>query len=159
MQGSLFPGQFHYFYGGALTRGKRKTLRPLARNRPIHFVMKAGKPMLFKNRNLVASELRRLANQFGVRLYATAVNFDHIHFAAVIPGRKEYTGFIRSFTGLLARKLGKGLWKLLPFSRVLTWGKDFRQTQVYIRKNREEAEGLRPYEPRKNFYARFLRGG
>jgi len=73
---------------------------------------------------------------------------------ATTPGRKEYNAFIRSLTGLLARKLGKGLWALLPFSRVAQWGKPFRALQKYLEQNRLEAEGVMPYQKRNDWYRR-----
>lgn len=108
----------------------------------MHFVLKARESLLYANRLLLESELRRLSSKFGLRVYSIAVNFDHVHFTAVLPGRREYVGFIRALTGILARKFGKGVWRVLPYSRALTWGRDFRATQAYLQKNREEAAGI-----------------
>lgn len=84
-----------------------------------------------------------------------AVAEDHVHLVIKIGGREEYKAFIRSLTGLLARKLGKGLFALLPFTRIANWGKDFAYLKKYLRKNREEASGARAYEPRRDWYKRF----
>lgn len=135
-------------HGGELARGKRKNRRPLCPKRPLHLVLKARSSNLYNNSSWIEKDARRLALKFHLTVYSLAVNFDHIHFALRIPGRRQYAAFLRSFTGLLARKLGAGLWKLLPFTRVLAWGKDFRQVLAYLRKNREEAAGERPYEKR-----------
>ncbi len=69
-----------------------------------------------------------------------------------IPGTRDYRKFIRALTGILARKLGKNIWKMLPFTRVASWGKDFLNLKKYFHQNREEAAGRRPYRARKNWY-------
>lgn len=97
---------------------------------------------LFSNAAWIEIKARRLAQKFNLKIYALAVNFDHIHLALKIPQRREYTAFIRAFTSLLARKIGAGLWMLLPFTRVVAWGKDFRQVLSYLKKNREEVGGV-----------------
>ncbi len=153
-QHSLFPGQFHAFHGGELARGKRKGLRPLARRRPIHLTLKA-KRQIYAERRWIEGEVTRLAKRFHLKTYGIAVAGNHIHFAIEIPGRREYSAFIRALTAQIAKKLGKGLWSLTPFTRVANWGRDFKRLLDYIRKNREEASGERAYVPRKDWYRRF----
>jgi len=143
-------------HGGQLASGRRKNSRPLAKNRPIHFVLKTKRPFHTAG-PLILREARRLAGKFGLKIYDHAVASDHLHFVATIPGRKEYNAFIRSLCGLLARKLGKGLWSLSPFSRVAEWGKPFRALQKYLEQNRLEAEGVMPYQKRKDWYRRHRR--
>jgi hypothetical protein len=128
-------------------------MRPLARRKPVHLVLKAKRALSPKGM-WIELEIERLAKRFALRIYRLAIARDHIHLVIEIPGRKEYVAFIRSLTGLIARKLGKGLWHLLPFTRVASWGKDFRNLMDYLRKNLEETVGLRPYEPRRDFYKR-----
>jgi hypothetical protein len=153
MQGSLFP-KAPLFYGGEIAPGRRKTMRPLATNRPLHLVLKAG-ISLGRHEALVTRKVKRLVERFSCRVYDCAVAPDHVHLALLIPGRREYRAFIRSLSGLLARKIQKGLFVLLPFTRVVSWGRDFRLLKSYIRKNQEEASGARPYEPRRDWYCKF----
>lgn len=136
-------------------KGRRKTSRPLSKRRPIHFVLKLKRHDLFKQRKILESELTKLSQRFGLSLYGIAVNFDHVHFIAKIPARSAYNAFIRALTANLARKIGKGLWSLLPFSRILSWGRDYQQVKNYLKKNREEVTGDRPYEPRQDLYRRW----
>lgn len=96
----------------------------------------------------------RFAGKFRVKAYGVAVNHDHVHFVLKVPGRAEYIAFLRALTGAIARKFGKGLWSLLPFTRVVAWGRDFRGVLSYLKKNREEASGARPYEPRVRRYGK-----
>lgn len=152
-QHSLFiPSPLHH--GGELAAGKRKSIRPLGRKRPIHLILKSRLPMR-RHAPLIAKDAKRLAEKFSCRIYDTAVAADHVHLILTVAGRKEYRAFIRSLTGLLARKIQKGIFTLLPFSRVANWGKDFAQLKSYLRKNREEASGARPYESRQDWYRRY----
>lgn len=143
LQLSLFsaPPPVH---GGELAIGKRKVTRPLA-----------SKPILFFNRSLIKGEIRRKAERFGLKVYSVAIPANHIHLILKIPSREAYAAFVRTLTAALARRWGKGLWKWLPFTRVMAWGKDFRQMLAYLQKNRDEAEGGRAYEPRKDWYRKW----
>lgn len=141
------------FHGGSLSRGKRKTLRPLSSKHPIHLVLKAKKSLLYKNKLLLVKEIRSLEKRFSLKLYGLAVNHDHLHLVLKIKNRKNYVAFIRSFTSFVAKRLGKGIWALLPFTRVAGWGKEFRLILRYLEKNRKETMGEVPYMPRpKNRY-------
>lgn len=145
------------FHGGEIAIGKRKTRRPLCSKRPIHFVLKAHNKNLFMKRVAIERQIQSLARKIGIKIYGLVVNFDHIHFVSRIHSRRIYNRFIRSLTGILARKF-KLKWKLSPFSRVLEWGSSFKMVLRYIEKNRDEVFGLRPYEIRKNYYRRFVSG-
>lgn len=90
-------------------------------------------------------------SRFGIRTYGISVQKDHLHLLVKIPSRNLYVRFIRSLTGILSRKL-KVRWKTLPFTRVLQWGRDFHIALQYLRKNKEEVMGMRPYEIRKHRY-------
>lgn len=146
------------FHGGELKTSKRKIARPLARKRAIHFILKSGRD-IYKHASFIEALIRRQGGRFSVRVYSVAVAHDHVHFVALVPVREKYAGFIRAITGLLARKLGKGLWKFTPFTRIVAWGKDFARLLNYLRKNREEAAGTRAYEPRGDWYKRWKRSG
>jgi REP element-mobilizing transposase RayT len=155
-QYSLFPGQFHSFHGGEIAAGKRKSLRPLARNRPIHLVAKAKKS-LKQEREWIRKEAGRIADRFMIKAYRITVAEDHVHLLIQIPGRSEYSSFIRGWSAQIAKKMGRGLWLFLPFTRVASWGRDFKNLLGYLQKNEDEACGDRPYNPRKDWYKRFKR--
>ncbi len=144
------------FHGGTISLAKRrKKARPIGTKRPLHLVLKAKYRILFKHKELLYKEIYAKAAHFGLTAYGVAVNHDHVHFILRIASRSLYHGFIRALTGVIARKFGKGIWKLVPFTRVMHWGKDFRRGLAYLRKNREEASGARPYEPRTDWYAKW----
>ena len=89
------------------------------------------------------------ARRAGVRIYKFNINFDHIHLLIKLRDRRSYFRFIRAVTGLISRKLGRGLWKLRPFTPVAHWGRAFRTLKKYIQQNELEVNGLIPYQPRK----------
>jgi REP element-mobilizing transposase RayT len=120
--------------GGSLSlQGKRKTARALDCRKPLHFVLKSKKSVnLYSHRVLLRRLLFLYAKRFGVKVYKESVQKDHLHFCIKITNRQLYRGFIRSLTGVISQKLGQGLWILKPYSRVLTWGREFLNILDYI---------------------------
>ena len=158
-QQKLFEDEALLFHGGELARKKRKTLRPLDSKRALGCTLKAGRHDLLTREGWIEHEARKWARRFHVRAYEIAVNHDHIHLVLRIPSRRCYCAFIRALTAALARAFGKGLFVLLPFTRIVAWGRDFRTACAYARKNRAEAHGERPYEKRKDWYKRWRKKG
>ena len=54
-------------------------------------------------------------------------------------------------------KLQQRFWQYRPFSRILSWGRDFKTCMQYLKQNTLEAFGVIPYSPRKNYYSHWLR--
>ncbi len=133
--------------GGALSvKGKRKIARTLDRRKPLHFVLKSKQSVnLYSHRIFLRRLLFLYANSFGIRVYKESVQKDHFHFCIKIANRQLYRGFIRALAGVIAQKLGKGLWILMPYSRVVTWGRDFLGVLDYILLNDCEVGGRVPY--------------
>ena len=133
--------------GGTLSvKGKRKTARILDRSKPLHFVLKSKKNVnLYSHRILLRKVLFLYAKKCGVKVYKESVQKDHFHFCIKITNRKLYRAFIRALTGAVSQKLGKGLWILAPYSRVVTWGRDFLGVLDYILLNDCEVGGRVPY--------------
>lgn len=137
---------------------KRKTIRPLSSCKPLHLVLKAKKNVnLFKNGSLIKSNVNKYAQLFGIKIYSMTVQKDHIHLCIRIHDRNLYKSFIRSLTGVLAKHFGKGLWKLLPFTRIGQWGKGFKILKSYLLQNELEVNGIVPYQKRKNYCRRYLK--
>jgi len=152
-QASLFPVPKE-FHGGDLNRSRRKCVRPLARKRPIHLVMKAD-CLLIPARPWIQAEIRRFAARFAIKVYSLTVSPDHIHLVIEIPSRRGYVAFIRSLSSRIAKRLGKAIWKTVPFTRVAHWGRDFENLMQYLKQNDEEMRVERAYVPRKDYYRRF----
>lgn len=138
-------------YGGSLLKGRRKTERTLNSRKPMHLVLKTQSAVtLFKRKHTLQAVLRKQAKNFGVKIYSESIQTDHWHICLKITNRQLYRAFIRSLTGILARQLGKGLWRLRPYSRIVEWGRDFLNVSDYILLNTCEISGLVPYGIRKH---------
>lgn len=138
-------------HGGSLsTKGSRKTARTLDSRKPMHLVLKSKKAIvLFKNRKMLKGVLMKQAKNFGIKIYSETIQTDHWHLCVKITNRRLYRAFIRSVTGILARQLGKGLWDLAPYSRIVQWGRDFLNVLDYLLLNHCEVEKIVPYAIRK----------
>jgi hypothetical protein len=139
-------------FGGALSgKGKRKTARVLDCRKPLHFVLKSKKTgNLYLHRVLIRKLLYLYAKRFAVKVYKESVQKDHFHFCIKITNRLLYRAFIRALTGVIAQHLGKGLWMLTPYSRVVTWGRDLGYVLDYLLLNDCEVGKIVPYAIRKS---------
>ena len=68
-----------------------------------------------------------------------AISNDHIHFAIRIPNRVYYKKFIRALTGIIARKMGKGMWRLMPLTKLVLNRFHHKALIAYIKRNEDEA--------------------
>ncbi|MAV92470.1 MAG: hypothetical protein CL676_13710 [Bdellovibrionaceae bacterium] len=129
--------------GGSL-QNTRQTQRILSHRKPIHLVLKSKKTHnLFRHRSGIQNLLINQAHKFNITLHTWSIQKDHVHISLKIPNRESYIKFIRAFTGLMARKLGKGLWTQRPFTRVLSGSqKDFWNLNNYIFRNEMEVFGI-----------------
>lgn len=158
-QQKLFDDQTLLFHGGELAVGKRKSRRPLDPARPVHATLKCERTDLRTREAWIEAQAWRAARRFHARIYEIAVNTNHIHMVVRVASRRLWRAFIRMLSSVLALAFGKGLFTLLPFTRIVAWGRDFQQACEYVRKNRGEASGERPYEERKDHYRRWRGGG
>ena len=139
----LFKNSVDQTHGGSKSKGKRKVARPLSTKKPIHIVLKASDPFqLLRNVEVIEKTLTKYSQKFGVTVYQTAVQADHLHFSVTIPSRDLYRRWIRAITSVLALKIKKLKWSLPPFTRIATWGRDFKRLCGYIQRNRIEGTFL-----------------
>ena len=143
---SFFKPAVKEFGGSLAVKGKRKTARVLDSRKPLHFVLKSKKyTNLYSHRILLRKLLHFYAKRFGVKVYKESVQKDHFHFCIKITNRALYRGFIRALTGVISQKLGKGIWALIPYSRVVSWGREFFAVLDYVLLNDCEVSGIVPY--------------
>lgn len=153
------------YFGGSMLIGTRKSARPLSRKHALHLILRSSRakgPWSFlKHRANIQTLLNREAKKFGIRFYKVSYNGNHLHFLLRIHSRNEYKKFIRAISSLIAGKVTRTLgrrgigtfWDARPFSRVVTFGRDFRYVANYVLQNALEAVGLTPYMPRKQRYS------
>ncbi len=140
-------------HGGSLAKGKRKSRRPLCTKRVLHMVLASRKTKelrfnFLKERAKVLEILKYQLQKHKVKVHNYSVNSNHMHMALQFESRKQYNSFIRAFTGHLIRTLSlltgidlKGLFDLSPFTEVIEWGRQFKNTIKYITKNRINVDG------------------
>jgi REP element-mobilizing transposase RayT len=148
--GFSFLRDYKKEFGGSLLAGKRKIARPLSVKKPIHLVLKSTGSSCFNpgNRRLEFL-IRSHANKYGIKLYAISLNWSHIHLLIRLPSREAYLAFIRTITSLMVSLLSKikgknlkGLFDLRPFTRIVSWGREFNTVIAYHELNQLEGRGL-----------------
>ena len=145
-----FLKDFKKEFGGSLLTGKRKSARPISTKHPLHLVLKSTGGSYFNPTNSQLEKIiRTQAEKYSITIYDYALNWSHIHVLLRVPSRKDYLAFIRTLTalivGYLSTALGKnlkGLFDLRPFTRVVSWGRDFKRAFDYQTLNQLEALGM-----------------
>lgn len=156
MQTTLLPKKDLKFakrltHGGARTK-KRKTKRPLIPGAVTHTVLKSSKAFgqrsFLRNKRLVESLLKERAQRFFVQVLAFENMGNHLHLKVRFKDTKRFQHFLRTFMGLLARKItnaNRGVkfgrfWDGLAFTRVLTTKFEEYGLRKYFRANHIERE-------------------
>ncbi|MAQ37150.1 MAG: hypothetical protein CMO21_07985 [Thioclava sp.] len=134
--------------GGSLNN-TRNQKRVLSSQRPIHLVLKSNKNHLFKNRDFIQRTIKKQTKNFRHQIQSMSIQKNHIHILIRIADRSSYIKYIRALTGLIARKLGKGMWKFRPFTKVLTWGREIKNVNTYIFRNEMEVFQIWFYKRRR----------
>jgi len=157
-------------HGGSLTHGKRRAYRPMNPRLSLHVTLKShkaiGKWSLFNHRKLIESVLRKSQRLFHVKVYNYAIHGNHIHISIKGYSRESIQNFFRVFAGHSAQQIlelcplpeikggapQKGckknqrkFWSYLLYSRVVSWGRDFRNVQAYIGKNARQVAEIIDY--------------
>jgi REP element-mobilizing transposase RayT len=151
-------------HGGDVRTGKRKVARPIDTKKPLHVVLRSARARRAWSmlRPDFAPRIRRkvasLARRYDVRVYRYANVGNHLHLLARVRSRRALQTFLRVFAGVTARlvtgaKRGRPVgrfWDRLAYTRIVSWGREFRAVGAYVRQNEAEALGLRPYTPRRS---------
>jgi len=167
-------------HGGSLSMGKRKSFRPIDPKQALHVVLRSSKArgalsMLHpKHCNAIEGFLQKTAKRWGVRVYRYANVGNHIHLLIQVPTREAWKRFSRELSGGIAQivtgaqkgsslsrgsdpnipeSAKRGFWDHLLYTRIVSFGRDFRGLCRYIVKNLFEAEGV----PVKRLFSQGLR--
>lgn len=143
-------------HGGELGKGKRKSRRPFDPKRPLHVVMRSTRAkgewsMLHpKNTRRVNGIVREAASKHDIQLFKFANVGNHLHFLFRARKVEALRAFMREVSGQIAFQItgsrkthplkGK-FWDLLPYSRVVSWGRDLKAVTSYLIGNLFEAAG------------------
>lgn len=143
-------------HGGDTRKGKRKLARPIALRRPMHVVLRSEQargPWSMLRRQYaqkINALIHTRAKTFGVEVHQCANSGNHIHLLIQAKTRKGFQGYLKTLTGLIARLItgakrgeAKGrFWTQLAYSRVVSWGRDYKGTMRYVFQNTLEAFDL-----------------
>ena len=135
----------------------------------------SGGRCLLKHKTLIRAVLDKAARRFGVTVYNHAVAGNHLHVLVKGRSRLGLQNFFRVFAGHTAQQIlqmcplpkscGGGastidsgrqpcaknrrkFWGYLIYSRIVSWGSEFKTVLRYIDRNTLEALGLIAYQPR-----------
>jgi REP element-mobilizing transposase RayT len=156
-------------HGGELSLGKRKIFRPIDPKQALHVVMRSSKArgqlsMLHpKHCNSIEKFVHKTANRWGVRIYRFANVGNHIHLLIQVPTREAWKCFSKALSGGIAQivtgaqkgsalkrsqdlsvpeSAKRGFWDHLLFTRIVSFGRDFKGMARYIVKNLFESAGV-----------------
>jgi len=161
-------------HGGVLSVGKRRARRPLSTKQSLHVTLKSefatNARSLLKFQDLIHSIIDRAALRFRIRIYQRAIAGNHLHLLIRGKTRTDIQNFFRVFAGHIAQEIlrhhplnavdiktsAKGcaknqrkFWSFLVYSRVITWGREFKIVSNYVIRNTLEVLCLIAYRPRK----------
>jgi len=148
--GFIFQNDYKKEFGGSLLCGKRKSARPLSTKKPIHLILKCSGKSVFNPTNRKLEKLiRHQASKYGIKIYEVALNWTHVHLLIKLPSREAYVAFIRTITSLIVSFVSKSkdmnlksIFDLRPYTKILSWGKQFKAVIAYVELNTLEALGL-----------------
>ncbi len=122
----------------------------------MHLVLRSdrarGAKSFLKYDRVVRSVIGKLASRHGVRIYRIVNAGNHLHITLKLSKQFQWTGFISGVTGGIARLVGyrrdehakQGFWNSRPFTRLISWGKDYDMVKDYHTLNQLEADGIVP---------------
>ena len=167
-------------HGGSLAVGKRRATRPLNINQSHHITLKSihavGPRSLFRHKKLILSLMKKNSVRFQVKIYEYAIQGNHIHLLVKAYNREGLQNFFRVLAGHSAQRILKDFplsqakggarkqeeqkagckknqrvfWSYLIYSRVVSWGREFKTVTTYIQKNTLELLQIIAYQPRFN---------
>ena len=145
-------------HGGSVREGKRKLFRPFDAAKAIHLVLRSSKAkgewslLKKRNENKISQIVFNFAvkNQITIHKYANSGN--HLHILLKARSQKGFRKFLRTVTGLIARHVmgakrgnSKGrFWDGLAYTKLVSWGKHFKNTINYVWRNVLEGWGVIP---------------
>ncbi|MEO5668053.1 MAG: transposase [Bdellovibrionota bacterium] len=143
-------------FGGSLLKSSHaKSSRPLSSKHALHIVLRSewaqGARTMLKHEQVIRNTLLKLGRKHGVKVYRVANAGNHLHLLVRFTKRRGLQNFLRGASGLIARKMlgaerGRAhkdsFWSQRPFTRIVSWGKDFDSVLAYVKLNTLEALGF-----------------
>ena len=150
-----FPEKERAFSPGKRTTRASRQYRPRGTKEAMHLVLRSdrarGPKSLLKYDRVVRSVIGKLASRHGVRIYRIVNAGNHLHITLKLSKQFLWHGFISGLTGGIARVLQykrenskQGFWNSRPFTRLISWGRDYDIVKDYHTLNQLESDGVVP---------------
>ena len=145
-------------HGGDIRAGKRKLARPFDPAKALHLVLHSNKAkgewsfLKRRNENKISRLIYTFAAKYQITVYKYGNAGNHLHLLLRARSLKGFQRFLRTITGLIARhvmgaKRGKAkgrFWNGLAYTKLISWGRHFKNTMNYVWKNALEGWGVIP---------------
>lgn len=150
-------------HGHEVRMGQRKLARPLDLTQALHLILRSElarggwsflKP---KNKEKINDLINYYAEKCNVKIFRYANCGNHLHLLIKAQSKKGFRKFLRTITALIPRlitgakkgkPLGRKFWDGLAYTKIVTFGRQFKNTSNYVFRNMLEAFGVIP--PRKD---------
>ena len=156
-------------FGGGKSTSHQKYERPLSTKKWIHLILKSERAkgkwsfLNIQNRSWIKQLVLKKGKQFGVTIGGYENVGNHMHFKVKVTNRHLFQSFLKSLTGMIARKVTgarKGrpigrFWLGLPFTRILKSALEELRLRGYIEANRIQV--VRGYSAREDYLEGFRR--
>jgi len=146
-------------HGHEIRIGQRKLSRPFDPTKALHLVLRSEKAkggwsfLKPQNKKKINDLLNNYAEKCNVRIYRYANSGNHLHLLLNAQSKKGFQRFLRTIAALIPRlvtgaKKGNPLkgkfWDGLAYSKLVTFGRQFKNTSNYVFRNTLEAFGVIP---------------
>lgn len=145
-----------YSFGASLLKGSHpKKKRPFSASLSMHVVLKstkaAGRHSLLRHNASIQQILDSQAERHSIQVFSAANGGNHLHLLIRAPSRSHLSAFLRALSGRIAqlvmghkkevlrRPFDKKFWDARPFSRLVSWGQDFKNVCRYLGINAAES--------------------
>ena len=149
-------------HGGAVRRAQRKLKRPFDPKNTLHLILKSSRAKgewsfsRVKNGRQIKHWVFQLARKNRVKVYRLANSGNHLHLLVKAETRQDFQSYLRALTGIISRlvtgaKKGNPIgrfWDALAYTRVVKWGRDFKNVTYYLIRNELEELGIIAYSDR-----------
>ncbi len=168
MKQTSFLPKLRIDHGGAILKDKRKEARPFSHKNAIHLVLRSTQAkgawsfLTPKNKTRVEKILENCARIYHIKIYRQINVGNHLHLLVKTEtkqysiAQQEFRSFLRRLAGEIAFQItgakkgaafrspdtNDGFWDRRPYSRLVTWGREFNALAKYFTKNFLESFGI-----------------
>lgn len=155
-------------FGGSLLIGKRKEARPTSTKNPMHVILKSenarGLFSFINHKWALEQAIAKISSRVRIKIYDFAITNNHIHLTIYFTSRAAYRKWIRTVTAEIVRIIArrtktklKDFFTYRPYTKIVSWGRQFKTVLNYMVLNQMEYFGVRPVKKSsKDHHAKLL---